>query len=97
MCYNEVVPEILRKNIRKRQLGKKPAIRRIQVRLNSEWEALFLETKLDLFTLARKKLTRAFILREGGLQFLRQLRVQIAKAKKGHLHAKPRNTLSFGR
>ena len=37
------------------------------------------------------RVTRAHILREGGLRYMKQLRVQLAKADAGVLHAKHRN------
>lgn len=37
-----------------------------------------------------RTVTRAFIFREGAAMLVRQLRVQLAKARKGRLHAKVR-------
>lgn len=62
----------------------------MQVRLDDGFVSLFQDTRRKLKKLTGKKLTRAYILREGGRNLLRQLCVQIAKAEQGTLHAKPR-------
>jgi hypothetical protein len=46
--------------------------------------------KKELKEFSGQTITLSHVLREGGSNYIRHLRVLMTKAKKGHLHAKPR-------
>ena len=44
----------------------------------------------DVYSYCKKKLTRAFLFREGSRLLMRQFRAELKKAKRGEFHAKRR-------
>jgi hypothetical protein len=77
----------------RRRIYKKDEVKRIHIYVPIEYLEDFAEFKKELRKFSGQKITLAFLFREGGRNLMKSLRVQMAKAQKGVLHAKPRKDI----
>jgi hypothetical protein len=73
---------------RRRQL--KGEVLRIPLSVTREFLVGLDAFRDEFYKATKHKISRAYIFREGAKRYVTQLRVQIGKAKRGMLHAKPR-------
>lgn len=73
--------------------NRKVESKRTNVYLTVPFDEEIKKFKKELFQFCGKRVTTAYLFREGASMLMRDLRLQIKRAKRGELHAKKRKTL----